>query len=175
MYTVDDKDTVISLEAVPRSSVGAPMPIVVCDEHTLFLAYYVQRHDPDMNGTTVRVVGPRSPGEETALIEFQRCHAHMFGPPSDEAFAGHPLAGRGLRPYRAFRIDQSSWVRSMERRSSAHPSHRPGSLRNLQHFVFAFHDSTFECVATRFESSLHSAGMAAMLGIIKQRMEWDDV
>ena len=54
---------------------------------------------------------------------FEHCYAHMFGPPNDEALRGHPLAGRGLRPYAAFEIRQSSWLRRLERMNSVHPRH----------------------------------------------------
>ena len=74
----------------------------------------------------------------------------MFGPPNDEAFVGHPLASRGLGPYRAYRIERSSWLRRLERMNSVHPYHDPERFWTLTHFVFAFHDSTFECIAQSF-------------------------
>jgi hypothetical protein len=75
----------------------------------------------------------------------------MFGPPNDEAFHGHPLSKRGLHPYGAFRIEESSWIRNLERRNSVHRFHRPERYWKLQHLVFAFHDSTFECVCDGFD------------------------
>jgi hypothetical protein len=75
----------------------------------------------------------------------------MFGLPNDEAFNGHPLASRGLHPYGAFRIEDSSWIRKLERMNSIHPYHRADPFWKKQHVVFAFHDSTFECVCDRFD------------------------
>jgi hypothetical protein len=76
----------------------------------------------------------------------------MFGPPNDEAFGGHPLASRGLSPYAVFEVQQSSWIRKHERMNSVHPSHnRERFLAGIKHFIFAFHDSTFECIAEGFE------------------------
>ena len=49
----------------------------------------------------------------------------MFGPPNDEAFDGHPLARRGLRPYGAFEVTHSSWIRQLEQMNSVHPHHSP--------------------------------------------------
>jgi hypothetical protein len=74
----------------------------------------------------------------------------MFGPPNDEAFSGHPLAPKGLAPYRVFEIDDSSWLRTLERMNSVHPYHRSEHFAVYKHFVFAFHDSTFECIAKQF-------------------------
>lgn len=43
----------------------------------------------------------------------------------DEAFRGHPLASRGLHPYAAFRVEDSSWVRRLECMNAVHDSHDP--------------------------------------------------
>lgn len=42
MYTVDEKDRVIALEDFPQSSVGAPIPVIVSDEFTTVIAFYLQ-------------------------------------------------------------------------------------------------------------------------------------
>jgi hypothetical protein len=78
----------------------------------------------------------------------------MFGPPNDEAFSGHPLASRGLSPWIVQEVVCSSWIRGLERMNSVHPYHRREAFSAFRHFVFAFHDSTFECVAEDFSVSL---------------------
>ena len=45
MYSVDSRDTVVPLPNFPQSSVGTPCPIVLTDEHTLILAYYMSTDD----------------------------------------------------------------------------------------------------------------------------------
>ena len=47
MYSVDERDKVIELEEVPQSSVGAPLPLVLSDEHKILLAYIVQETSAD--------------------------------------------------------------------------------------------------------------------------------
>jgi len=47
MYTVDKKDKVLPLSNVPHSSVGAPCPLVLSDEHTTVVAYYIQEDEVD--------------------------------------------------------------------------------------------------------------------------------
>jgi len=164
MYTVDDKDEVVELADVPQSSIGAPLPIVVSDEFTLLLAYIVERVDPDWDGTYVRVVNSDTPGETVAVVRFQRCYASMFGPPNDESFHGHPLASRGLGPYMAAEVMHSSWLRRLERMNSVHEHHEPERFQRYHHFVFAFHDSTFECIADGFSISLHQGTMKSVKG-----------
>jgi hypothetical protein len=153
MYEVDARDRVVELDDVPQSSVGAPLPVVVADERTLQLAYYLAVPDADWDGSYVRVVDAATEAP-VILVRFESAYAWFRGPPNDEAFEGHPLASRGLRPYAAFRVDDSSWIRRLERMNSVHEQHAPERFSRLRHYVFAFHDSTFECVARSFTAVL---------------------
>src|SRR5262245_7316578 len=164
MYEVDDKDEVIELETAPQSSVGAPNPIVLAGEHDVFLAYCAQDKSDGWDGTSVRIVGTDTEGEQVAVVSFRRCSAHMFGPPNDEAFDGHPLADRGLRPYGVFEIKGSSWVRKLERMNSVHPNHdKHRFMKGRKHFVFSFHDTTFECVAEGFAIEVSTGSVKGVI------------
>jgi hypothetical protein len=171
MYPVDERDRVIELEGVPQSSVGAPLPIVLSDEHKILLAYIIEDTPSDWDGSSVRVVDPSTPGEPLALVEFTAYWSFMFGAPSDEAFHGHPLAGRGLHPYGAFEIENSSWVRQLEKMNSVHPYHKSERFERLRHYIFAFHDSTFECVADGFTVSEHEGSLESILPVMQSRLQ----
>ena len=162
MYSIDDKDEVFELTGVPQSSVGAPLPFVMSDEHRLLLSYAVENVPTGWDGTWVRVVTPAS-DRTIAFVEFKRYCSYQFGPPNDEAFEGHPLASRGLRPYSAFEILGSSWLRQLERANRVHEHHNPESYARLKHYVFAFHDSTFECIAEGFEITLREGSLDSLL------------
>ena len=164
MYEVDDKDEVIELNTAPQSSVGAPNPIVLAGEHGVFLAYYTQDNCVGWDGTSVRIVGVDTEGEPVAVVRFRHCSAHMFGPPNDEAFGGHPLADRGLRPYGVFEIKNSSWVRKLEKVNAVHPRHdKHRFMRDKTHFVFSFHDTTFECVAKSFTVEMSTGSVKRVI------------
>jgi hypothetical protein len=164
MYDVDDKDQVVELKEVPQSSVGAPNPIVLAGEHDVLLAYYLQDTPEGWDGRTVRIVGTDAEGESVAVVKFKRCTAHMFGPPNDEAFSGHPLADRGLDPYGVFEVKNSSWIRMLERMNAVHPRHdKQRYMENKKHFVFAFHDTTFECVAEGFTVEIATGSVRSMV------------
>ena len=172
MYEVDQKDRVLPLEGVPQSSVGAPIPFVIADEHRIVLAYYTDDDRRPWTGGTPRIVRPTGSDEPIAIIRFYG-YSHIFGPPNDEAFAGHPLAGRGLEPYGAFVVENSSWIRKLERMNSVHPYHRPERYKELRHLIFSFHDPTFECVCRRFDvtttrGTIHDA-IPKMVGLL----EWE--
>lgn len=172
MYSIDERDKVVKLENVPQSSIGAPMPIVLSDEDKILLAYMVEAKPSDWEGSDVRVIDPTSSGESLALVEFSSYSSLMFGAPNDEAFAGHPLATRGLHPYGAFQIENSSWVRQLKKMNSVHLYHKPERFERLRHFIFAFHDSTFECVAEGFTVAEHEGSLEMVLPVMQSRLQW---
>jgi hypothetical protein len=174
MYEVDDRDEVRKLEGVPQASIGAPLPVIVSDEHRVVLGYYLEDTDPGWDGQTVRVVSPTRASEPLALVRFAPCYAHMFGPPNDEAFSGHPLASRGLRPYGSFEVRHSSWIRRLERMNSVHQHHQPEAFSNRRHLIFAFHDTTFECVCEAFDVRIRQGSLAAAVPAMVKLLAWED-
>jgi hypothetical protein len=143
VHAVHTRDRIRELTNVPPPSSGAPIPLVLADETTLVVAYItVERSTGQADGS-----GSPSADEAAALVVFRQCYASHFGPPNDEAFASHPLADQGLRPYGAFEVESSSWVRGFELRNRHHPRHDPQLFQHLRHFVWTFHDSVLECAA----------------------------
>lgn len=92
MYQVDDRDRVTVPPDLPQSSVGAPVPLVLSDGFRTVIAYLLQDTPASWDGTTARMVDRGTADEPIGIVRFDRCVAHMFGPPNDEAFTGHPLA-----------------------------------------------------------------------------------
>jgi hypothetical protein len=152
MYDVDERDRVERLRGFPQCDVGAPMPCVVANEHSLKVAYVGREQN--------------APGEVHIVVAtFLRPYTHMFGPPNDEAMEGHPLADRGLEFYDAFRVVGSSWIRRLERMNSVHERHNPEKFDRLSHYILTFHDSTFECVAEDYEFEIRPGDDPCTLSI----------
>jgi hypothetical protein len=175
LYQPDDQDRVRRLPEVPQSSVGAPLPVVVADEHTVLLAYHA-RPKPMLKQLveieTPQIVGARTSGS-LAVVSLRRAYASFFGPPNDEAFEGHPLAARGLEPYGAFEIERSSWIREAERRNRVHPYHRADAFDALRHFAFTFHDTVFEALAVDFDVEVMDGSIATALRAMADRLAGD--
>jgi hypothetical protein len=172
MYAVDDRDRVTKLVGVPQSSVGAPNPLVMSDGLSVVLAYYLQTDPGDWDGSWARMVGPTTEGEPVALIRFDLCLARQFGPPNDEAFAGHPLASRGLERYGAFEVSSSSWARRLETMNRVHPSHRPERYATLRHLIFTFHDKTFECLCKGFSVTVTEGSIGGLVPSMTKLFRW---
>ncbi len=156
------RDEIARLTDVPASEVGAPAPLVLANESTVFLLYFGGYAEPQDYDTYFKGLFENKKREEkvdplqVAVIEFTQPYATQLGPPNDEAISGHPLYGKGLRPYDAFEVQRSSWIRRLERMNAVHPRHDPGVFDSLRHFIFTFHDSTFECVSDGYRASLHT-------------------
>jgi hypothetical protein len=175
VYQPDERDSVRRLPDVPQSDVGAPLPHVVADEHTVLLAYHA-RPKPTL-AELAKIEMPRivdaDTGGSIAVVSFRRTYASFFGPPNDEAFDGHPLAARGLEPYGAFEVERSSWIREAERRNRVHEYHDPAAFAALRHFAFTFHDKIFEALALGFEVQVIDGSITTALRAMTDRLTVD--
>lgn len=169
MRRVAERDVVRRLDGIPQCSIGAPLPLVLADESAAVMAFYLEDRDEAWDGTAVRVVDATASDEPIAIVRFRSCYALQFGPPNDEAFSGHPLAARGLEPYGAFVIDESSWLLELERRNAVHRHHGAAAfLRGKRHFVLTFHDSIVECIAESFDVTYASGAPHSVLPRMQQ-------
>jgi hypothetical protein len=151
--------------------VGAPMPHIIANEHKAFLAFHVHVPDPNWDGTYVTVRQPREVGK-LAVVEFTNCSSIKIGTPNDEVYAGHPLSGKGLEGYTAQVVKNSIWLKELEAINSVHPNYSPKSWLEKSHFVFWFHDSTFECVAKSYKVEAFEGAMPELLSkLCKQLLE----
>ncbi|WP_198679991.1 hypothetical protein [Aureibaculum luteum] len=164
MYEIDSKDKVQELKDFPQSSVGAPIPVVLASELNVAVAYYLNDIPKGWDGSNIKMVDATNSDEPLAIVVFDLCSAHYFGPPNDEAFSGHPLANRGLEPYGNFEIINSSWIRKLEKMNSVHPYHdKKRFVENKRHYILTFHDSIFECIAQKLTIHLGRGSIKEMI------------
>jgi hypothetical protein len=149
---------------------GAPLPHLICDDGRAFLVFLVATIDPNWDGTYATIKSPADTAPEPlALVEFRRCVSVKLGAPNDEVLSGHPLDGRGLEPYTAQVVVNSPWLAELERINSVHSGYRPEYWTKLNHYVFWFHDSTFECVAEGWSVEVHHESLASALARVCAR------
>ena len=67
-------------------------------------------------------------------------------------------------------IAASSWVRALEQMNAVHPYHRPETFSDYHHYIFAFHDSTFECVARAFTVEVHHGSMVTAVELMAKAL-----
>ncbi len=143
---------------------GAPLPQLIMDDYRTFLSFCVREVDPNWEGTYVKAVSTEDEIPQTlALVEFQRTVSVKFGSPNDEVFRGHLLEGKGRESYAAQIVINSPWLAEIEAINKVHTHYNPERWRNRKHYIFWFHDSTFECIAESFTIELYQESMYQML------------
>ena len=161
----------VPLDFPVRWDTGAPLPHVIQNDYKTFLTFYVREPDPDWDGSYVIVKDPGDGSVESlALVEFFGCSSAKLGSPNDEVFGGHPLSGKGLDGYTAQRVVNSRWMAELEAINSVHCRYDHARWRNLNHYVFWFHDTTFECVAESFRVEVFRESMVDLLARVCQRL-----
>lgn len=151
--------------------VGAPLPYLLQNDYQTFLTFFVRDIDPAWDGSYTSVRYPNSNlSEKLAVVEFVRCVCTRMGDPNDEVLHGHPLDGKGLEGYRALCVKNSPWLKELEAINSVHSSYQPERWRGLTHYIFPFHDCTFECVAGEFKVEEFRKPLSELLGEICKRL-----
>lgn len=132
--------------------IGAPLPYLLQNDYRTFVTFLLREHDPNWDGTYVNVVDPASASPHSvAVVELKRCYATKMGAPNDEVFHGHPLHGKGMEAYKAQEVINSRWLTEIEAINSVHSCYDPNHWKDLHHYVFWFHDSSFECITESLE------------------------
>lgn len=124
--------------------IGAPLPTLLQSDEKAFLFFLLPGAD-----------------EQVGKVQFEGLSATYFGLPNDETFEGHSLYGSGFEPYRAMRVFNSPWLQQLEKMNSVHRRHDPSRFTSKQHYIFPFHDTTFECVARSFSASVVTQRLSA--------------
>ncbi len=141
---MDEAPYLIELTGVPEADTGAPLPVVFANEQSVWLAFRLSyRTAPDRERNA------------TGVIRFDGVSAHCFCSPNDEALAGHRLYDCGLAFYAFQEVKNSPWIAELCRQNSVHPFHSDAMFSRYRHFIYPFHDSTFEIVADSYTTSLH--------------------
>lgn len=132
---------------------GSPSPQIYVNESLLLLTYRL--HNPDLHDatTTNDVEAYLAAKGRHALFTFSHALVHCFGWPNNEVLHAHPLYERGLGFYGVFEVQQSSWIRQLEKGNSIHFNHQAvaGWLDRYHHYIITLHDNTFECVARGYQ------------------------
>ena len=145
--------------------VGAPLPYLFKSDNAAFLTFYSRTIQNDgWDGRSVKIVAPSSTEIcSICLVKFKSCASAKLGHPNDEVLCGHPLYGRGLEGYTAQIVKNSPWLKEVAKTNSVHSNDKPQRWSRVNHYIFWFHDSTFECLAESYEIEMHSGTMREVL------------
>lgn len=151
--------------------VGAPLPHLFMNDYKGYLIFYVKSVDPNWDGTYTTVIDTASDKiTSLALVEFEHCTSAKLGSPNDEVFEGHPLYGKGLELYAPMQIMNSNWIKEIQNINSVHRNYNPENWKDMKHFFFGFHDTTFECIADSFKVEVHQTSFRNLLNIVSEKL-----
>ncbi|BCG02974.1 hypothetical protein PPGU19_075420 (plasmid) [Paraburkholderia sp. PGU19] len=130
-------DIPVLLDTVPMPAPASTEPFVIADEGRTILVYRIAPSDLSRYGPFVQNEEP------FCVVRFDGAVFQSLGPPNDEELSQHVLHAKGLCPYGAYEVVNSTLV------AEWWPNIAPAIA--LRHFIFTFEDSSFECVATSCE------------------------
>ena len=140
--TGEEYAILLDIGVVPEYAISRPI-LFQTDRHCILL---FNVHSPDVNDQ-----------ESQAIIQFDGVSKTQFGLPNDEALDGHPLSKRGLDTYDVFEVLNSQWLLQEKARNQVC---FPNFELDCRHFIFTFHDSSFECLAKGFSVNIDSRPFA---------------
>ncbi len=159
MNTPDDAEYAETIDFPVQCDVGAPMPVLLANDYNQFLIFYTSNSSPQ-----------KDTRDNLAIVEFLRCVSVKFGAPNDEILQGHSLYEKGLQPYSVQIVHNSRWLKELEEINKVHSRYNRDFWRSLHHYVFWFHDSTFECVAASYEIQVVHRDLAEVVAQVSERL-----
>jgi len=133
-------DEIVELDLGVRPDAGVSGAVVLQTESMTILTFIAVCSTSETSPRGDKYLEP----DQRAIVEFQRCLLTRFGHPNDEARWGIPkYAGSS---YGIYEVKDSSWIKEVVAANRhSFPATPDDYVR--RHFLFAFHDSTFECLA----------------------------
>jgi hypothetical protein len=133
-------DDIVELDLGVRPEAAVSGAVCLQSEAGTFLTFNAMRPTERMSPYG----GPYLEDAGIAIVEFKRCIVSRFGYPNDEARWGIPQYKDVS--YGIYEVKDSSWIKEVVRLNRYRfPETTDDYVR--RHFLFAFHDDTFECLA----------------------------
>jgi len=133
-----------------KMDVGAPTPTIISNEYKLFIMFYINKPDPNWDGTYVNVRDTAN-DEGIACFSFKKYCQFISGWPNEDVCTGHRYGEIGLEPYEFFEVINSEWIEDIMKKNRVHPYHKDEHFSKDRHFILYFHDSCFEIIAEDYE------------------------
>ncbi len=148
------------LGVIPQDdSVG---PVLLQSDQNTFLVFSAQKETEfENNGESScqRKLG-------TATVKFNNCLATKFGHPNDEAALGMPKYSQ--LEYDVCEVKNSDWIKEHEEINNF--SFPGTSYSEFRHFVFFFHDSTFESISKDVRLDFSDKPIKATVALLSEKI-----
>jgi hypothetical protein len=151
----------VDLGVTPEAAVSGA--VLIQTEHRAFLTFNAMRptNRPFPHG------GFYKEDAGTAVVELIGCSLTKFGYPNDEAWRNIPRT-KGL-VYGIYEVCDSDWIQAVVTLNQF--SFPKTSGWGGRHFLFLFHDSSFECIARDLRLELRSQPYSTTLAEITAHID----
>jgi hypothetical protein len=130
-------DEIVELDLGVRPEAAISGAVCLQTETKTFLTFNAIRPTDRNDGSYMEPAG-------AAVVEFHRCLVSRFGYPNDEARWGIPQYKNVS--YGIYEVRNSTWIKEVVRFNRYRFPETQDDYAG-RHFLFAFHDDTFECLA----------------------------
>jgi hypothetical protein len=156
-------NNIIELNIGIQPEVGVSGGMLIETEQSTFLTFNAKRSNKQIEVNGMLILKDAG----IALFEFQRCLLTRFGYPNDEARFGIPrYKGVG---YGIYEVQNSAWIKEVVR-MNRYQFPKTTDDYVSKHYLFAFHDSTFECLADNFKYEFLTEPLEIILKRITDRL-----
>lgn len=156
-------DQIVELDLPVRPEAAVSGAVCVQTDDRTFLTFNAMQ--PVTRADTTGL--PHMEDAGTAVVELKRCLLTRFGYPNDEARCGIPRY-KNLS-YGIYEVRNSTWIKEVvEMNRHRFPSTSDAYV--AKHFLFTFHDSTFECLADDLTLEIVSEPYAVTFERIRRRV-----
>jgi hypothetical protein len=159
----DAPDQIVRLDLGIQPEAAISGAVLVQSEHATFLTFNAMR----LTNRTSPRGGRELERAGTAVIEFEGCYLTRFGYPDDEARWGIPRY-EGLS-YGIYEVMNSSWVAEVVQ-LNRHAFPQTQDETDSRHFLFTFHDDTFECLTREMKVEVCDEPYGAIFDRIKRHI-----
>ena len=80
------------------------------------------------------------------------------------------MADRGLEPYAVNIIKNSRWIAEQEKINAYHLGYNREHWREYKHYLFAFHDEVFECIAKGYDVDVYKGSICDLMKIAYENL-----
>lgn len=155
-----DQIVELDLGVVPEAAVSGA--VCLQTETGTFLTFNAMRSTGRMGPHG----GPYMEDAGIAVVELKRCLLSRFGYPNDEARWGIPYYREVS--YGIYEVQRSTWIKEIVRLNRYRfPATKDDFVR--RHFLFAFHDETFECLADDLSLEVVNESYAVVFDRVRRR------
>jgi hypothetical protein len=149
-------------------------PVLISDAFKTYLVVPLHQKEiwRDLDGFPTTPEWAEFETEPLAVLEFKRCTTAKLGSPNEEVLAGLPFWEKGVEFFGSHIIENSKWKEEVQAINSHHAKYDATRWNDVKHYFIAFHDCTFECLASSYVATKTSEDLTELIARLVSLLQW---